>query len=454
MNPISRRVRVSYAAPAAALAAVALLLNAYLPKFYTDAIGVRVGVVAVIMVVGRAFDAVTDPLIGVLSDRTPGRLGRRRPWIFLASLPLAVTFLLLLWPELRGGIGPTAWMIAGMLSVMLFWTALSIPYEALGAELSEDYDERTSLFGLREVFLLGGTVAAAASPVLLRTMLGLGQLPHDQEILFRALGWIWAALVLVLSILCAWLVPERNSPPAQQELSPVAVVRDTLSNRSFRILLGAYVVAAFGNHLPATMVLYYTQYVLQTPHGDLLLLLYLSMAIAAMPAWIHLAHRFGKKEAWLTSMALTVLVFVWAIPLGPGDLPVFVVITLLTGAAGGGVLSLPHAMQPDVIDEDELRTGERREGQFLGMWSVAKKSTAALGVGVGLALLELAGYEPNATQPPAVTTALRTAYIVIPCLSWAGATLLGLRYPLDRARHEEIRREIRRRRALEIETRP
>lgn len=433
--------RIAYAAPALPLAAVALLLSAFLPKLYTDSFGVSVGFVAAIAIAVRVFDAFTDPLIGFLSDRTPGSFGRRRPWIVGAAVPLALSVVLIFAPEWAPGVHPMWWWATGIFAVTLFWTAVTIPYEAHGAALSMDYDERTDLLGLREVFLLVGTVLAAASPTIVRHFTGLGTGAEDQPAVFLRVGIAWAALVLVLTWWCGFAVPERDG----QKLATVRLrqaVREVWANRSFRILLISYTVAAFGSHLPATMVLYYVQYVIGSPHGDLVLLLYLVVAILALPFWVWFAHRTSKKQAWLWAIGGTAAIFIWAVFLGEGDMPLFLVIVAGTGACGGAVLALPHAMQADVIDEDELVSGERREGQYIGLWSIAKKVSAALGIGFGLGLMELSGYRPNEVQPESVQWALRVAYIVIPCLSFAAALLLALRYPLDRVRHREVRAAI------------
>lgn len=433
--------RVAYAAPALPLAAIALLLNAFLPKLYTDSFGVGVGFVATVALAVRVFDAITDPLIGFLSDRTPGPFGRRRPWIVGAAVPLAASVYLVFTPQSASGVAPMWWWTMGIFAVTLFWTAVTIPYEAHGASLSMDYDERTDLLGLREVFLLLGTVFAAASPSIVRALTGLGAEAADQPAVFERVGATWALLALSFTWWCGFGVPENNL----HGLATVRLrqaLREVWQNRSFRILLISYTVAAFGSHLPATMVLYYVQYVLGSPHGDLVLLLYLLVAILALPFWVGLAHRTSKKTAWLWSIGGTAGFFVWAVFLGEGDLPWFLGITALTGSCGGAVLALPHAMQADVIDEDELLSGERREGQYIGLWSIAKKVSAALGVGLGLGLLQIAGYQPNAVQPESVRWALRVGYIVIPCLSFAAALVLALRYPLDRVRHRAVRAAI------------
>lgn len=439
---MTRGEKLSYTVPALALAAIGIPLYIFVPKFYTDTVGVPVAFIGQVLLLVRLFDAISDPMVGWLSDRTRSRLGRRRPWILWGSFPLAATFFLLLTPPVEASATFLQWWLAGgAFLAFLFWTMVAIPYEALGAELTFDYDERTDLLGLREAFVIGGTVLAAATPVVVGWWLGGGDDPASERSKFLGMGAFYALLLVGLCSWCALAVRERvQAAVATANLRDA--VQQVMTHRSFLILLLAFVVSSLGSNLPPAVVLYYVEYVLQSAHGELFLLLYLGLNVLFLPAWIWLAHRRGKKFAWLASLGMMVASFIWAMGLGAGDEGKFVVICILTGIAGGSVLAMPHAMQADVIDEDELRSGERREGQYIGMWNIARKASAALSVGVGLWVLGRAGYAPGQEQPAAVVQTLKYLYILVPTLCFAGAGLIGLLYPLDKATHEGIRASI------------
>ena len=156
--------------------------------------------------------------------------------------------------------------------------------------------------------------------------------------------------------------------------------------------------------------------------ADFFLVLYFVTGIVFLPGWVLLSRRIGKKWAWIASMAINTGSFVGVFFLGPGDAPIYGVLVFFSGIGLGATIALPSAMQADVIDYDELLTGERREGQYIGLWSLAKKLSAALGVGLSLSLLSYAGYTPNVEQTEGVRMTLRVLYALIPSLF----NLLGL----------------------------
>jgi GPH family glycoside/pentoside/hexuronide:cation symporter len=212
------------------------------------------------------------------------------------------------------------------------------------------------------------------------------------------------------------------------------------------LLLAAYTISAIGSNLPATLILYYVQYVLQSSKADLFLILYLTTGVVFLPAWIAIARRIGKKDAWLAAMTINTGVFMGVFFLGPGDEALYGLLVFGSGLGFGASLALPSAIQADVIDYDELLTGMRREGRYIGLWSIAKKMAAAAGVGIGLAVLGGAGYAPNVEQPEAVVMTLRVLYALVPCLCNIVAILIIWRFPLNARAHRDIRAAIQSRR--------
>jgi GPH family glycoside/pentoside/hexuronide:cation symporter len=437
-TPVPLLTRVAYASPAFALAVVGIPVYVYLPKFYTDVVGVPIAVVGAILLAVRIFDAVTDPMIGALSDRTRTRFGRRRPWIAGASLPLALAIALLFVPPETDPRMAGIWFGVSVFALFLFWTAVVVPYESLGPEITFDYDERTSLLGLRDGVLIAGTLVAATSPAAVAWWFGLGDDPVGERAKFAWIAAIYIPLLLLLCGGCALAVPER----ARSGDAPLAGLwddlRTMLRNRPFGILLASYTISAFGNNLPATLILYYVQYVLGSARADLFLLLYFVTGIVFLPGWVALSRRIGKKEAWLSAMAINTGAFFAVFFLGPGDAGLYGVLVVLSGVGFGATLAIPSAMQADVIDYDELLSGERREGQYIGVWSVAKKLAAALGVGAALSILGVAGYQPNVEQTPQVQFTLRVLYAFVPCVCNLIAMGVAFVYPIDRARHGRI----------------
>jgi GPH family glycoside/pentoside/hexuronide:cation symporter len=426
--------KLAYAAPAFALAVVGIPVYVYLPKFYTDVVGIEITALGYILASVRIFDAVTDPPMGYITDRTVSRFGRRRPYIAAGAVFVALFIYLLFNPPQASPLFETIWFGVCIYALFLFWTVVTVPYESLGPEITFDYNERNALFGLRDGLLIAGTLAAAASPAAVQAAFGLAADAEGERTKFFWIAVIYAPLVVGSAWWCVLAIRERPMP----ETSASGVwkgLRLVFRNRPFMILITAYTISAIGNNLPATLILFYVQYVLESPQADFFLLLYFMTGIVFLPGWVFLARRIGKKSAWLLSIAV--------------NTGAFIGVFFLSGIGLGATLALPSSIQADVIDYDELLTGERREGRYIGLWSIAKKLAAAVGVGAGLSILGLAGYVPNAQQPEEVRLALRVLYALVPSVCNLAALAIALAYPISGAVHQRILDGIERRKNKE-----
>ena len=191
---------------------------------------------------------------------------------------------------------------------------------------------------------------------------------------------------------------------------------------------------------------FYVEYVLQSDGVEAFLLLYFAVGAACLPLWVRLARQVGKKRAWLAAMAVNTGAFLCVFFLGPGDVWAYAVLVAASGVGFGATLALPSAMQADAIDYDEWICGARREGQLLGIWSVARKLAAAAGVGGALALLGQSGYQSGLAQSPEVVERLRWLYALAPCVCNALAFAVAAAYPLSQDRLAEVQRDLERRR--------
>lgn len=447
---VSLARKLAYAAPAFSLAAIGIPVYVYIPKYYTDIMGVNIVLVGYLLLAVRLFDAVTDPVIGLLSDRTRSRFGRRRPYIAAGSVLVALSVLGLFNPPAVSPAAASVWFGCWIFVLFLFWTVVVVPYESLGPELTFDYNERTSLFAVRDGFLIAGTLVAASVPAVLSEVFGFAEGAAGERSKFFVSALFYSLAIVFCCLLCVRMVPEigyRKQPPADRASVDFSTV---FRNRPFMILLAAYTISAFGNNLPATLILYYVEYVLQSDMAEMFLVLYFLTGILFLPLWIGLSRRIGKKNAWLLSMGLNTGAFVGVFFLGAGDAWLYGILIFFSGIGFGASLALPSAIQADVIDYDEMMTGKRREGQYVGLWSIAKKLAAALGVGLGLALLGTSGYEPRVQQSDQVLTMLRVLYALVPSLCNLIAMVVILGYPIDRKAHESIRQTVNGRRTFAV----
>jgi GPH family glycoside/pentoside/hexuronide:cation symporter len=361
-------------------------------------------------------------------------------------LPLALLSVALYVPPQR--LPPTvatAWASLVILGWFLAYTVVSVPYRALGPELSDDYDERTALFSIREGLLVVGTVVAAVGPGVIGLVLGLED-GQDERRRFAIYAAVAAPMLVITCITCGATVRERFAGQAGPPTSVADVamqLRQAFANRPFVILLSAFVVIALGSSLPAVLISYFASYWLGAGHLlPVFLLIYFGVGMACLPGWVWLSRRRGKKATWLAAMAVNAGFFAFVSLVGPGQVLAYGCLVACSGIGGVAVLAMPYAMQADVIDHDELLTGERREGLYGGLWSIAEKTAAGVGLGLAMLALDVAGYVPNREQTPLVLDVLRSIYVGVPCTCMAAGFVIALRYPLDRAAHRAIAAEL------------
>jgi GPH family glycoside/pentoside/hexuronide:cation symporter len=402
------------------LTMAALPIYVHVPKFYADTLGVPIAIIGVVLLAVRILDAVQDPLLGYWSDRGFASLGGRRFFIAVSIPLLAIGMVALFHPQWRGGMGPAAWLAACLVLVYLGFSIASISYQALGAEMSSDYVERTRITAAREGLSLAGVVLAAAAPDLLARHFG------------EARGLPLFSLIFVpLLAICAWLtlrysprtavVARPSSPGAERVLSGILW---PLRNRRFRALLLVFILNGVAASIPATLVLFYVDDVLGRPDlQGVFLALYFVCGALGMPLWVRLSASVGKKRAWLLGMVASVIGFCWAFRLGSGDVASFAAVCALSGLALGADLALPPSLLADVIDHDARGVNTRSQGAYFGLWNFVTKLNLALAAGIALPALALLGYEPGSGDRSPL--ALATMYAVVPsALKLAAAVAL------------------------------
>ncbi len=432
---LSLATQIAYALPALSLTAAATSVYIFITKFYADSIGLNLSVIGAVVLGSRIWDAVIDPTIGSLADRTRSTFGRRRTWLLASMLPFAFSVLALFAPpelsETREGI----WFGTATFLFFLFLSTAQIPYEALGAELSGDYNERNRLFAIRQGFFILGTILAAALPGVLSAQLSLGPDPEAQRNLYFYAGVIYATLTIVSMTVLIYVVRERpiesNVP---KNASLFAEAKNALRSRPFRILVIAYILSGFGSALPATLIEFYVRYVLNAESSSPFLVLYFLVGLVTLPAWVWLANRYDKKNTWIISLIVNVGAFIGVFFLSTGSQTLYAALVAISGIGFGGVVTIPYSMQADVIEYDaRMHGGVRREGTFMGLWSIANKLSAALGAGVAFPILDYVGYVPNAVQTPQTVFVLRTLYAGLPSFCYLLSLFVVLAYPLKRS---------------------
>jgi GPH family glycoside/pentoside/hexuronide:cation symporter len=433
-------VKLAYGAPSFAGAAMAIPIAIHLTIFYSDVVLVPLGFIALATAVSRAFDALTDPLMGWLSDRTRSRWGRRRPWMALGAPLCGLAFLALFAPP-AGLSGPAAgpWFLACYLLYYGFHTVYVIPHYGLGPELSQDYHERSSLFGISETFTVAGTMVAAVLPGLLVGAFGAR----------GGYAAFAASFGLLLTLLYWNLVARVRERPEFLARPPNPLVpgfRRVMRNHVFRILLAVYVIGSVSGAIPGILVPYFTFYVLRPADPTwwlaVFLAVYFGAAFACMPAWVWAARRFGKKPTWLASFVSAVTGSAAIFTVQEGELLLTAAILAWAGSSFGARLFLAPAIQADVIDYDELHTGRRREAQYGALWSVMTKFTVIPSAALPLSILASLGYQPGVEQSETVKLAIRAIFAFGPACFGLIAFAVACFYPISESVHRRIQEGI------------
>jgi GPH family glycoside/pentoside/hexuronide:cation symporter len=421
----------AYGAVALPLAALTLPLYLVVPTFYAEALGVPLAGVGAVLLAVRIFDALNDPVIGWFADAWPSR-NRRKVWIGLFALPLALAAFALFWPP-ADATGAWLGITAALLS--LGYTAMVLPLWAWGAELSEDYHERSRIAAWREGFVIAGTVIAIALPFTIG---------WEDPAAFHGLALIAVFVLIALplsTVLTLWVVPEPESI-ARVGLSPGAALTAMRHNRHFTRLLSAFLINSFANALPATLFLLFVGQRLGAEdwRGPLLITYFLS-AIAGMPLWNLVSRRNSKHRAWCIAMLASCAVFIPAAFLGQGDVVEFAVICVASGLCLGADLVLPSSMQADVIESDRIESGTSRSAFFFAAWSLTSKLALALVVGLAFPLLQ--GFGLDAADPakssPLSLDVLAMLYAAAPVALKLMAIAMMWKFRLDEAALSRMR---------------
>lgn len=403
--------------------------------FLTQIVGLRPTLASLVLLLGRAVDAFTDPAMGRLSDHTRWRWGRRRPYFVIGAVPFGLSFAAL-WLEVpaESQLAKFVYYSGAYIAYSLFSTCLAVPYMALLPELALGYHERTSLSSYRAAFSVLGTLAAAAVVRPLTEMLGGGATGFERTGL--VLG-VWVAAPWVLVYLATWERPEFRRSTGLRFLEGL---RAAASSRAYRRLVALYLCARIAVDIVGAMFLFYFQYWIRRP-GDfeLTVSLLLVTVVASLPFWLRIARTVDKHRVftfgcvWWIGAQLVLLVATPAWPRGT----VFL-IAALAGIGYAVADLMPWAMLGEVVDEDELRTGERREGIFTGFLTFLRKLGGASGVALAALVLELAGFEGGTPPPESAVRAIRLVTSLGPALFLGLAAAIAAGYPLGRAAHDEI----------------
>lgn len=445
-RPLSKRTIFYYGLSEMPLQVASVVITAYLLKYYTKDLALGAAVVGTIWLAARLFDAVSDLLIGHLSDITRTRWGRRRVWM-VASVPLmmaAIYHLFFPAPPVT-----PLYFLAWMLVLWTGWSMLMIPYYAWAAELSTDYNERSVLVGWRVWLGMGANVTSKLIPVIALLAFGYGG-TSEVLVMIGAMTLVLVPLTVGLTVIN---VPEETDyrPPAIKfRRGLVAMWR----NGPFKRLIFAFFVNSVGTAVATAMVVFYLADVIQSEDRAILFLLTFYLAgLAGIPFWVWLSKRIGKHKAWIACL-MVYPCFSWLyLLLGPGDFWWMLPIALVTGFGGGSSAVLSNSMKADVIDLDTLKTGENRAALFFAIWATTQKLALSFGPALALYAIVLLGYDdsPGAMHTESSLWGVKAVFALGPPIFMILTAWVVWRYPISEVRHRKMREAIERRNARRAE---
>lgn len=457
MKKLSVLTKLKYGVGDFGMAVVTAMLQFSMLFYYTDVVGVKPGLAGTAMLVGKiTWDLINDTLFGYLEDKTKSRWGKRRPYLIFGALPFALSF----WGvfSIPKGLGDTAYFFLIIGSFILFdtfHTLTATAYSAMTAEITEDYNERTSLSTYRMVFSVIGYISGAGVSGVLADIFSKSFGVSVAE------GWSLVALTFGVLSGISMLIPGlflKYTPAVESkpsELPPFKSILSTFKNKPFVMYVIITSIMSVSFTMVTTMLNYYIAHRLDMEESGLLIMLAMmgTLAIFLVPCGI-LMNKIGKAKAYALGLTIAsaALIVVFLLPGGPN--PMIFILAAIAGLGFSAQWVCPHSMIPDVIEYDELMTGERREGVYYGVHATSGKITGALASAACGWGLELGNYvdnlQPGQTQPEGAVLAIRIMFALVPAFFLLVCVPLLLKYPITKESHAEVMRKLQERRGQAV----
>jgi sugar (glycoside-pentoside-hexuronide) transporter len=388
-----------------------------------------------VQLIARFVDAFTDPMMGRISDRTRWQAGRRRPWFLIGAVPFGVSFALMWWSvPLEDQFAKFVYYTAVYTVLSICMTMLSVPYLALQPEMAQGYDARTALNAYRNA----GSIVGVLGAIALRPV--AGALGGGSE------GWLLAGCLYGITLALPWFAIYRvtwERPDFRSRESQMSFLEGTrllTRHKNYRQLMGLYLCGRVSMDLVGAMlVLYFTFWIGRSEDFEPTMLLFMLVVLSVLPFWVVISRRTDKSRVFIMGSVVWIAAQLFLLAAQP-DWPRWVMFVLPPFAGiGYAVVDLfPWAMLGEVVDEDDLATGERREGLYYGYFTFLRKLAGSLAVWGASQVLGIFGYGQGPEQNEATAQAIRLLTALGPAFFIAISIWFALGYPLDRRRHQDI----------------
>lgn len=430
MRHLTRRIRFGFGIGDLGGNLFFTIIGFYLLFFLTDVVGLPAALAGTVLMIGKIWDAVTDPITGYLSDRTRTRWGRRRPYMFVGSLLSFVSMILMFTIPADQTAGRVFWLMTAWFCLLnTAYTLVNIPYAALLPEITKDFDQRTTLTGYRMSFAVIGTFLGAGA------VLPIINLFDDQRTGWQVMGATMGAIMLATALVTIWAVREPEHTGPVPTTGFLRTYRETLSLPVFLRALIPWTLFITGTTMIQGALVYFFKYIyLDESLFQMALMFLLAFSLLCIPIWVRLSQRFGKKGCYtmgMLIMSLAVLAFVGG---GARLGPAWACITMAIGGIGLSThYVMPHSILPDVVEYDALHhEGQRREGVFSSLWTFSSKLGQAVALALTGWILGIFRYDPLVTPDAQALFGIKILCGPIPvCFYLVGIIILS-KYPISR----------------------
>lgn len=412
----------------------------YLLYFLTNVLNVDPAVAGMALLFPKLWDVVSDPIMGVISDKTKSSMGRRRPYLLYGAVPFGLTFFFIfLAPHYASEI-----MRAVHVSILFIlgctaFTVINVPYSSMVPEMTNDYNERMSLVSFRMIFASVGALLAGGLAMPMVEMGGGG------EAGYRFMGIVFGVVIVATCLICFVATRKAVSIPAVEKTPPIKEqIVIAFKNFPFLMLMSSYFFQALAIGILMAGFIYYVIYAMALPETAMTIAfpVFLVTAILFIPLWVQVGKRLGKIKAYRIGLVLFCIMMASLFFTDASQLKLFYAQIFLAGIGFSSFQLFPFSMLPDTVEYDELQSGLRREGVFSGMWSAGQKIAYSISPAIVGFALKLSGFVMEGTQPESVETGIRIIFCLIPAAVVVISFIPFSKYELTAERFDEIKRQI------------
>jgi glycoside/pentoside/hexuronide:cation symporter, GPH family len=409
--------------------------------FMTDVVGLKPAYAAAAIFFGRTWDYINDPLIGFFTDRVRSRWGRRRPFLLLGFIPFGLMFAMMWYRPVTDN----QFLLAAYYALAYFlfdtsYTFVTMPYAALTPELTQDYDERTSLTTYRMAFSIIGSLVAFVVPLMI-----IGSMRPENSGRIFTMGIIFGTACALPLLFTFFGTRERPEYYAQSQPSLRESLRAVWKNRPFLFAAGIFLFTWTAADIIQAFLLYFLKYRMNLEaQSDLIMGAIFITALLVLPLWNWISRKTDKRKAYIAGMIFLSAVMIALIFISPSlGLPMVLAMAILAGIGVSAIHVLTWAIIPDAVEVDELSTGHRHEGIFYSLVSLFKKIASSIAIPLTLLVLQWSGYISNAPiQKSSAILAIRILIGPVPSVLLLGGIIFAIFYPLSRSSHARTREEI------------